>query len=311
MGKYLLEQVRARYPRGRFALAVSGRAGMIRDLFAAYPWIEVLEVNKKPSLLVRFFARGRQDIVITPYTGGVFGILPKLAARAVAKTLVGYADKSLVSRFVYTHLIPLVGRSRAPRLLECDALEALHISVAEQRPSFAYLPQPELLPRLGLIAGRYVVLHLFSGSDARGLSPDRKQALIEALAAALPDDVRVVLTGSKSERDSLGNRLPSKAIAADTSLQELAALIDSAAGMVSLDTGAAHIAAHLRKPLVVLASCVGVQWWSKDMYGESVPSALFTRPDMCANGHDYTGYAKCLDAIDVDEVARTAYRVCI
>ena len=306
MGKYLLENIRTAFPGARCTLAVSSRAGMVRDLFAAYPWLEVIEVNKSPASLGRFFARGRQDIVITPYTGGVFGILPKLTARAVARTLVGYSDRSPLNRFLYTKIIPLVGRSRAPRSLECDALAALGVPVAQDRPSFVYLPQPALLERLGLKEKEYVVVHLFSGSNARGFSPDKKKELISVLAKTL--SLPLVLTGTPKETESLGV-LPANARTADTTLQELTHLIDHSAGMVSLDTGAAHIAAHLRKPLVVLASCVGVQWWSKEMYGEGVPNALFTRLDVCASGHDYSGFAPCLEAIDVEEVARRAIKM--
>ena len=303
MGKYLLENICAVNPSARCTLAVSSRATMIRDLLAAYPWLEVLEVNKNPFSLMRFFARGRQDVVVTPYTGGVFGVLPKLVARLSAKKLIGYSDSSPFNRLLYTKLIPLVGRSRAPRLLECDALAAAGIPVSVTRPSFAYLPQPELLPRLGLSAGKYAVLHLFSGSNARGLSPEKKQELINILAKTL--SLPLVLTGTSKETSSLGI-LPANTRTAETTLQELAHLIDHSAGMISLDTGAAHIAAHLRKPLVVLASCVGVQWWSKDMYNEGVPTALMTALDVCKNGHDYSGYAKCLEAVDMDEVVRRA-----
>ncbi|MFA6414384.1 MAG: glycosyltransferase family 9 protein [Candidatus Paceibacterota bacterium] len=309
MGKYFLENIRAAYPEARLALAVSSRVGMIRDLFAAYSWLEVVEANKTPCSLLALFKRGRNDVAVTPYTGGVYPLAPKLFARFIARTLVGYADKSRLSRFLYTKLIPLVGRSRAPRLLECDALAAIGTPVSIPRPTFTYLPQPQLLERLGLQAKNYTVLHLFSGSDARGLSLKRKQELIQALAAVLPEGMKLVLTGSDKERESLGNSLPLQAVSAQTTLQELAALVDQSALMVSLDTGAAHLAAHLQKPLIVLASCVGVQWWGSDMYGENIPTSLFTRLDVCKDGHDYSGYAKCLEAIDVIEVAEKARKL--
>ena len=164
------------------------------------------------------------------------------------------------------------------------------------------IPEKYSPPDIRLKEKGYVAVHLFSGSNARGLSPERKRALIEALAL-LP--LTLVVTGSAKETASLGT-LPPNALSVETSLQELAHLIDHSAGMVSLDTGAAHIAAHLRKPLVVLSSCVGVQWWNKDMYGESVPTALFERIDVCKGGHDYSGYAQCLDIIDFGEVAARA-----
>ncbi|MSU74404.1 lipopolysaccharide heptosyltransferase family protein [Candidatus Kaiserbacteria bacterium] len=292
MGKYFLEQVRATYPGVEATIAVPTRVKMVRELLAAYPWIQVVQTKA--------LRLPRRDLVITPYTGGVFPLRTKLFARLLAKKLIGFSDRSLFNHLLYDKLVQLIGRSRAPRLLECDALVAAGIPVSFTQPSFVYVPQPQLLPGLGLQEKGYVVLHLFSGSNARGLSPDSKRSLIEELSKTLP--VPVVLTGSPVETASLGT-VPHNARVVQTTLQEFAHLIDHSVAVVSLDTGAAHIAAHLQKPLVVLASCVGVQWWSKDMYGEGIPTALFTRLDICAGGHDYSEYAKCLDAIDMNKVA--------
>lgn len=311
MGKYFLENVRAAFPDARCALAVSSRVGMVRDLFAAYPWLEVVEANKDPRSLIKLFFRGRNDLVLTPYTGGIFPLASKLVARLIARTLIGYTDASRMNRFLYTKFIPLVGRTRAPRLLETDALTAAGVPVSIEHPTFTYLPQPQLLERLGLQKGKYVVLHLFSGGDARGLSPESRRTFVRTLVDILPADMKLVLTGSDKERESLGKDFPPQVVSAPTSLQELAALIATAAVMVSLDTGAAHIAAHMRKPLIVLASCVGAQWWSTDMYDLSSPHTLFTCSEVCALGHDYSGYAKCLEAISMDAVAKKAQDILI
>lgn len=301
MGKYLLENIHAANPDTVCELVVSSRVKMIRELLVAYPWLHVVELNRHISTLLRFFGGGRRDIVVTPYTGGTFPLLPKLVARLAAHTLIGYTDRSSINKFLYSKLISLVGRERAPRLLETDALSALGMPVSIAQPSFKYVPQPALLSRLGLEGKKYVVLHLFSGSDARGLSPSRRRELVEAIVHILPAGFWLVITGSDAERKSLDMGLPTDVILAKTSLQELAHLIDHSALMVSLDTGAAHIAAHLKKPLIVLAGCVGVQWWSKDMYGTDIPMTLFT--NTCPSGHNYSGYAKCLDDVSMDEVA--------
>ena len=311
MGKYLLENMRAAFPDAQCALIVSSRVEMIRNLLAAYPWIEVIEANKNPNSLKALFSRGKNDVVVTPYTGGTFSLAPKIVARLIANTLIGYTDASKLNRFLYTKLIPLVGRSRAPRLLETDALAAIDATVSIEHPTFIYLSQPHILEQFGLQAKKYIVLHLFSGSNARGLSPESRQKLIQALIKILPEDMKLVLTGSDKERESLGKDFPPNVVPVRVSLQELAAIIDASSGIVSLDTGIAHIAAHLRKPLIVLASCVGVQWWSRDMYGTGIPAALFTRLDVCAGKHDYSGYAKCLEAIDVDAVAQKANNIFI
>lgn len=309
MGKYLLENVRATHPAARCCVVVGTRGAMIRDLFASYPWIEVVEANRKSPLSILFLLRNfwRSDLVVTQYTGGKIALFAKLFARLLAHSggLVGYTDSSKLNRFIYDSLIEIRGRVGSPRLLEVDALVAARIPVSITYPIFAYIHQPNLLSKLGLEPKKYVVLHLFSGGNARGLSPARKITLIEALFATLPNGVRLVLTGTHREHLELGG-LPDGVLFADTTLQELAHLIDHSVVMVSLDTGAAHIAAHLHKSLIVLVSCRGVQWWNKDMYGVGIPSAIFTRKEACGDVHNYTGYAPCLDAIDMGAVASRA-----
>ncbi len=286
MGKYFLEQVRAAHPAVRCTVAVPTRAGMVRDLYAAYPWIEVTDTT---SLRLP-----RRDLVVTPYTGGVFPLRTKLFARLLAKKLIGFTDRSPLTGFIYDRVLPIASRERAPRLLECDVLAAAGVPVVAERPSFKYVPQPQLLPKLGLTPGGYAVVHLFSGSDARGLSPQKRKDLVETLASGL--GVSLVVTGSPKETETLGP-LPHGVQAAHTTLQELAHLLDHSAAVVSLDTGAGHLAAHLRKPLVVLSSCLGTQWWGKDMYGEGIPAKLFNRADCCQGGHKHEPYPPCLNEI--------------
>lgn len=317
MGKYFLENVHAAYPDVRCAVLVGSRGMMIRDLFAAYPWIEVIEANRRsPRALIELWQKfSGSDLTLTQYAGknwGSFGLASKIAARLLTRRggLYGFEDSFRFNDRVYDRILPLRFES-APAELERAALGAAEILVGIPALSFSYVPQLQLLGRLELQPAKYVVLHLFSGGRARGVSPEYRQKLISRLAAILPKDFRLVLTGSRTERESLGDALPENVRTAATSLQELAALIDASAGMVSIDTGAAHLAAHMRKPLVVLASCVGEQWWSREMYREGVPAAVFTRTDVCTAGHDYSGYANCLEAISVDEVVGKAGEIFI
>lgn len=309
MAKYLLENVRARYPSARCGLVVAGRGAMIRDLLAAYPWIEVIEANRRSPralfTLVKHF--WRSDFVCTQYTGGTLGIYTKLMARILARrgALVGFVDNASFNGVIYDKLLQHHNRSGVPRLLECSALTEAGIPISIEQMTFNYLPQPNLLSRLGLTKHKYVVVGLFSGGEARGLSPERRQALIDALARTLPD-IELVCIGTAREREQIAKmRLPRNAKIVETSVQEVTALIDESAGMVSLGTGTSHIASLLRTPLVVLVACQGLQWVSYDQYGDA-PMAVFSRPDMCPGGHDYSGYGKCLNAIDMDAVAQKA-----
>lgn len=311
MGKYLLENIRAQYPKARCAIVVGSRGGMIRDLLAAYPWIEVIEANRRsPAALLRLYRAFRgSELVVMPYTGGVVTLPTKLMARLIAKrgALVGYADRSGLSRYICDTLLPLpLDRSRAPRLLEHDALDAAAIPVSKDALTFQYVEQPRLLERLGVRAQQYVIVGLFSGgAEARGLTPGNRQRLVDDLHRAFPS-VPLVFTGTRTERERIMQlRLPTDSLVADTTVQELAALIDHARGVVSLGTGTSHIASMLGRPLVVLAACQGLQWVGEAQYGDA-PIAVFSRPEYCPGGHDYSTFGRCINAVDCSAVAARA-----
>ncbi|MEK7114207.1 MAG: hypothetical protein AAB850_01520, partial [Patescibacteria group bacterium] len=85
MGKYLLENIHAAYPHARLGIVVASRAEMIRDLFAAYPWLEVIEANRRnPVSLFSLWKKYHEsDLVVTQYAGklgGKFGLASKLFA---------------------------------------------------------------------------------------------------------------------------------------------------------------------------------------------------------------------------------------
>lgn len=310
MAKYLFENVRASYPRAKCAVVVGGRGAMIQDLFAAYPWIEVVEANRRsPRAVFDLIKRYRNsDLVTTLYTGGTVNLSTKLVARLLARrgALVGFDDPSPLNRLLFDVALPTHGRSGVPRLHERAVLEAAHIPVATDTMTFSYVPQPQLLSRLALEKGKYVVVGLFSGADARGLSPQKKQELINALAQVFPRTTLVFIGTSKERKSLTALSLPSGARTPETSVQEAAALIDASLGMVSLGTGTSHIAAHLRVPLAVLVACQGRQWVGKEQFGDA-PIRVLCKPEACPkSGHDYSTYAPCINAVDMDEVARGA-----
>ena len=90
MGKYLLENIHVQFPSARLGIVVGSRGAMLRDLFAAYPWLEIIEANRRSpsalfSLLKNFYG---SDLVITQYAGkpcGRFSFRSKLFARVLAK----------------------------------------------------------------------------------------------------------------------------------------------------------------------------------------------------------------------------------
>lgn len=310
MGKYFLENIRAKYPDARCAIVVGSRAEMLRDLFAGEPWIEVVEANRRSfSSLLSLWREWRgSDVVLTYYTAGILNFSTKLIGRLLAKrgAYIGFSDLSKLNKYLYDHLLPMPIRDRSVRLHECEALEMLGVPIHTKRLSLTHLPIPDVAEKFG-ITGPYVVVHLFSGSKSRGLSVAHMRELLVSLVAEMPDTTLVLSGGVgdivEAERVSAG--LPTIVIAGRASLQELMNLIERSRAIVSLDTGVGHLAAHLGRSPVILSTCLGrISWWGPDQYGPDIPAALFTRADRCSSGHIFKPYPDCLAGIDMCEVAR-------
>lgn len=309
MALYLFQNIRTANPDAKCGLVVAGRGSMIRDLLAAYPWLEVIEANRKsPKAVLHLLATfWRSDLVSTPYTAGTVGLFTKMMARLLARrgSLVGFIDKSSNTKVFYDTVLPFWGRGTAPRLLEQAVLKVRGIPVAQEYFSYEFLPQPQVFERLGIKAGTYIVVHLFAGSQTRGLNPEHQQALVDALAQEFPG-TQLVFTGTDHDHGFIKKlTLPQGTVLATTSVQEMAQLLKSAKGVVSIGTGPSHMASIMRVPTVVMCVCHGTPWCDTDQYGDA-PIAVFARPELCPGGHNNEGYARCMNAIDMGAVAAKA-----
>ncbi|MFZ1075040.1 MAG: glycosyltransferase family 9 protein [Minisyncoccia bacterium] len=319
MGKYLLENIHRQYPDARLGIVVASRGAMIRDLFAAYPWLEILEASRRrPSSLVSLWKRYHgSDLVVTQYAGkkgGKFALASKIAARVLCKRggLVGFEDSFRFNNLVYHRLIPfrldvsITGHERT-------ALKSIGLPVSIPFPKLEIVRDDSIVSKYHLEKNAYVVVHLFAGNKSRGLSPDKKRALIESLVEQFPGLPLLVTGGPDDREEALRVAEGTSAIvcAGETNLQETMNLISESRGVVSVDTGIAHIAAQLGKPLVVLRSCLAPNWWFEEQYGKSSQIAVFSCDSVCAEGHiaQSSGYPKCLDSIDMEEVAQNAKKM--
>jgi hypothetical protein len=319
MGKYLLENVHAHYPEAQCAIVVANHGDMLRNLFQAYPWLDVREVNRKePSALLSLWKDFHgSGFVVTQYAGkkgGKFSFASKLAARMLARrgALVGFTDASRANGMLYDALVPFT--SVTPAELERAALRAAGIPVVHAWPTLTRMPLQAVPEKFGLVPKQYRIVHLFAGNKSRGLHPEKKRELLTALHVASPETT-IVVSGGKGDREeaeSVAAGLPVSIIAGETTLQELMALMAASKGVVSLDTGAAHMAAQLGTPLVVLAGCLGRHWWQEGQYPPDAPIKVFSRADLCAEGHKVAdGYSACLGEIVIPEVVYTATQVLV
>jgi ADP-heptose:LPS heptosyltransferase len=313
MGKYFLENVHAAYPKARCAIVISSRAAMISDLLAGYPWIEVIEVNRRnpKTILSLIFSWWGSDIVLTQYAGkpgGKFSLSSKFVARLLARSgaLIGFKDASSFG-FLYSRLLPFTA-SRAVLIHEQLALLAARIPIAFPELSFSFVPKEGVPEKIKLSNNGYIVVHLFSGSISRGLTFENQQNLLTELLSALPPNISLVLTGAAADKPKTAALIEAMNdtrvvdVAGKYSLQETANLLSHSKGLVSVDTGIAHIGVQIGKQAIIMTSCPGLHWNSKEQYPER--ATIFNRNDLCVPSHVSADYPPCLNAIDMKEVSR-------
>lgn len=314
MGKYLLENIHAQFPTARLGLVVGSRGAMIRDLFAAYPWLEVIEANRyHPRTLFSLWKDFHgADLVITQYAGkpgGRFSLASKCAARVLAKSggLVGFADASPWNGFLYDTLVP-IQQMNAVVEHDREALRAAGVSVGLPFPTMQYVQDRGVLSKFRLKERSYLVVHLFAGNAKRGLHPDKKRELLTALAHKLPN-IHLVMSGGAGDREEalrVAQGTKATIIAGEATLQEMMNLIKHSRGVVSVDTGMAHITAQLGKPLIVMRTCVGRAWWLPGQYESGARITVFECDAVCAEGHLPKAYPACMDAIKMESVSEKA-----
>ncbi len=308
MAKYLLENIHIEYPEAQCSILVAGKAAMLRDLLAAYPWIEIVEANasRPKALLPAFKKLYPSDATVVQYSGrGKFGTASKFFARLVTRRgrLAGFTDAWPFNRFLFDKLLPFDSR-RALRLHECDALRALGIEPPLSRIALAAVPGNPVLEKLRLAPKAYLIANLFSGSPTRGLALPHQISIARALREKFGAEKKILLTGGPSDRalvEKICDAVPGLVAVPGLSMQETITLVSESLGVVSLDTGVAHIAAQTGTPLVVLRTCWGYNWWTKDQYPNDSIRVL-AHDEVCAAGHIKKDFPDCLGRTAPPEV---------
>lgn len=317
MGKYLLENIHVQFPQARCGIVVASRAAMVRDLCAAYPWIEVIEANRRDIRgLIHLWNRFHgSDLVVTQYTGKVgtkFALGSKLAARVLARRggLIGFHDASSLNGILYDQVLPLLN-THSVAGYERDALLAVGLTIAIPYPRLLPVQNEETLSKFSLTEGKFIIVHFFAGNKGRSISPKKARILLNKLRERFPDST-LVISGAKDDRDVaevIGVDIANvKILAGGATLQEMMVLVAASQGTVSVDTGIAHITAHLGKPLVVLRTCLWPNWWFPEAYGPTAPIRQFSQEELCTP-HIAQDYPTCLDEIGCGTVADAAREI--
>jgi ADP-heptose:LPS heptosyltransferase len=233
--------------------------------------------------------------------------MSKFAARVLAHRggLVGFSDAAKGTAFLYNRLLPF-NPDVAPAEHEREALRATGLLVSFPFPTLKCVRDDTTLSRFNLETEKFIIVHFFAGNTGRSISPKKSRELLEILQKTLPKDVSLIISGSLADRKSalaISEGLRVKVVAGDTTLQEMMNLIKQSRAVISVDTGMAHIAAQLGKPLFVIRTCLGRSWWLPEQYGEDAPIAVFSHDDLCNAGHLYKDFPDCINNINEINVA--------
>ncbi len=188
------------------------------------------------------------------------------------------------------------------------------LGLREQPGSYAYYPSEEeraqarqLLHAKGLLNGNpLVVLHPGANWAHKRWGVERFIELANRLIRRHP--VSLVLTGGPDDLSLIGPMLPRLmtrpvVLAGQTTLRQLAAVLEHAGLVVSNDTGVVHVAAALGRPVVALYGPTSPAITGP--LGDATRTVVIHHPDCCPRipclHPDHPKYPG-MDAISVEEV---------
>ena len=227
---------------------------------------------------------------------------------------IGFANPK--SGWLLTQRIPVAGGPRHKASTYLPLLEAVGLSVLPGPYEYAVSNEERQAARQWLITQRSVdgrpLVGLQPGANwpPKRWAPERFAALGDRLTES--QRVHVVITGGPADAplaDAVKHRMrhPATVVAGQTTLRQLAALLEQSHLIISHDTGVVHIAAALQRPVVAL-------------YGPTSPAAtgplgdpgrtiVLHHPDCCPQIPCYQPDSPPhpgMDSISVDEVYQAA-----
>ena len=280
-----LHAIRRERPDHRLVLAVPGWLEPIADLVGGLDVLWPTPGLDHPLGI----EPGRIDTAMNLHGNGPEsrGVLEQLRPRV----LLGHASPGWDGPEWEDHVLE---RHRWARLATAHGMPADQEDIAIDRPAQAS-PSPGA-----------VVVHVGAFYGSRHWPVDRFAAVVEAFRA---DGHRVVLTGSAKERDRAlevaalagwgADDVDRDVLAGRIDLAEMAATVADAALVVSVDTGAAHLASAYGTPSVVLFGPAPPEEWGPPVDG---PHVVLTHPELRVGDTFGTECDPALLAVQVADV---------
>ncbi|MFB6355026.1 MAG: glycosyltransferase family 9 protein [bacterium] len=301
-------------------------SGVIKDLKQQYSEAEILFFTGGSNHEIARCTAGSDRVIQLPVTNPFksinilrehdfdvlidFGQWPRIDALlswgSGADFTVGFETKDQYRHYTYDRTV-----RHSPDVHEIENFRRLvsELGVESRSDPSIELPDIENPKRLSPTSNEFVVFHPWPGglrSDLKQWPADRWVKLADWVVS---QDLDVVITGSKADRESTGgliNRMDSgrvHSVAGELSLVETGHLLTQSRATVSVDTGIAHLSAVLDVPTVSLHGPSFPERWGpigKHVY------PIKSEDDRC--GYMYLGFESpdqpldCMESITVETV---------
>jgi len=265
---FLIENLRLNQEKApvNYYIVTSRHKKILDELAAGYPFIKIIEFNKRHCLRsLALFIRKLPAVnyVATPplfdpptfKTAGFLGRLLTLLNRqsAFRSKTIGPDDRQNI--FDLTKYI----------------IRELGFVIKKEKPDFQFTPDATLLDNHQLAPQTYIVVHPFAANPSRSLPVDRWRALLKHLTDNYQS--KIIISGGPNDKkaaDLIVKDLSSQVefgsspkiinTVGQGNLQQRATLIDRALGYIGVDTGITHLACLLKKTSVIIGNLSNPCW---------------------------------------------------
>lgn len=294
------DEMRQRFPSSRVLLLGSNTNLAIRPLLGPVEFVEMPISN--PLKAAKLIRQLDIDLLVD---SSQWARLPAILAAVSGAYTVGFDTTGQRRGACYDRRVE--HRSDRHELANFRALIADFVPAPGQQPGVhipdGTNPQPD-------IDGDYLVLHAWPSGVHSHLKewPTERWATVVEWAA--DRGLTAVLTGGPDDTansarlyETLADHGPVIDLAGKHSLAETAAVLNGAAGVVSVNTGVMHLAACLDVPLVALSGPTSVERWGP-LSGSARNATPATGPSGYLNlGFEYpSDPPPCMEAIATDDV---------
>lgn len=259
-------------PESDVTIITPRNISILRELFSAYPHINVLEVNRRnflhtPRMLAR--VAGQKNLVVNQ---GVFKKTPffvwlitRLLVLRPGSVHLHFVQKALQSKSKKERVI--IFDYHLPVYENLARLICAHgVVIPSSVPLYHFISIPDIIERYGVTRGSYIVIHPCASSFSRSLPASRWANIFQYIEHNFPE-TKILVTGSKQDvlfiQKIFDAGVPASSIinlAGKLSMVELANIIDGSCGYVGVDTGITHLAGVLQKRSVVIGNLSNPCW---------------------------------------------------